>query len=174
MSQFNALTSSFNDDMTSFESSQSIETFEVKDRALKQCRIYHNHQRIVFLKWWNNITFAVKEATTNTKRKRNVHWDSKKNATIWDHFHENAIVENDQSQVICKRCNDVLNHLSLDHETRIMRTHLKIQRCRKSSHIANLTQISLQERFFKKIWLNELVWRIDKKIDTIRLISLDL
>ena len=175
MFQFNALVSSFNDDLILSESSQSFDELKIAEKVSKRCYFYHDDHRRSFLEWWSKIFFVVKkETTTDFKKRRYIHWDSQKIAKVEWHFHESAIVENDQSQVICKRCDDVLRHLALDNETETMSTHLKSQKCRKTSMITDQVQMSLQEKFRKKINLKNFVEVMSKKISKIVLIYYDL
>jgi hypothetical protein len=83
------------------------------------------------------------------KKKKHLYWDEDKKFKIWDHFDEVVAVRNDIFKIVCKRCNLVLKHLSVENDINIAKTHLKFKQCLKIVKAESLSQLTIIKNWKK-------------------------
>ncbi len=122
--------------------------FIIKDRR-SRCYIYEENKRDDFLKWWSASHWAKTHSDSDKKKKKQMYWDEDKKTTMWKHFDEDVIIEDDTSKIVCKRCALVLEHSFIDSETNTIKTHLNSKQCRKSAKVKSLSKLTLVKNWKK-------------------------
>ncbi len=123
------------------ENSSSI-FLQIKDKR-SRCHLYEKSKREMFLNWWKNIQWVLTHLNQEEKKKKHLYWDEDKKFKIWKHFDEDVAVKNDIFKILCKRCELMLRHSSVENDINIAKTHLISKTCRKIAKAESLSQLTI-------------------------------
>jgi hypothetical protein len=111
------------------------------------CYLYEKSKRDIFFAWWSTSKWAVANTNQNNNKNKKLYWNNDKKAAIWKHFVENAIVEDNTSKIVCKRCHLMLNHSIIKNDINTTKLHLNSKQCFEKFKFNDLFQLTL-----KKTW----------------------
>jgi hypothetical protein len=83
---------------------------------------------------------------------------------MWQQFEKSALISDDTLNVICKRCEHVLNHSSTESDIITTKNHLKFKKCRKIEKVEDLPQLILIKSWKKWIILVSFNQRLLRKL----------
>ncbi len=139
----NNVDNNFNDNVVD----DSSDSLKIQDKRAR-CYIFEEVKRDIFLTWWITIKWALFHTNQNdNKKNKRLYWDNEKKTSVWEHFSKAAILENDTSKIVCKRCHFVLDHSFVNHDINTIKSHLSSKQCFETSKASDFFQLTLI-----KIW----------------------
>jgi hypothetical protein len=105
-----------------------------------------------------------------------MYWNNEKKTIIWEHFFEEATLDEDTSKIVCKRCHLILDHSFVENNTNTAKSHLSSKQCSETFKVSDLSQLTLIKtwkkmsltllQFLIRLFLNK-ISEISIKINTI-------
>jgi hypothetical protein len=144
----------YTDNLELFNTQESIidktqlKTLQIKNKR-SRCYMYEEIKRDIFLQWWKTFSWAKTHTNQDKKKEKHMYWENDKKSNIWKHFKKDVIVENDNSKIVCKRCELVLKHSFADFETHTTKMHLSSKQCVKIAKVEDLSQLTIVKSWKK-------------------------
>jgi hypothetical protein len=107
--------------------------------------MYEKVKRDIFLQWWKISSWPKTHTNQDKKKERHTYWENDKKFNIWKHFEKHVIVENNNSKIICKRCNFVLEYSFAENEIYTTKTHLSFKQCVKIAKVENFSLLTIKK-----------------------------
>ena len=134
--------------LNSFFVKNTLQTFKMKiSNQNLSCYIFETNTEEEFRKWWTKIKWHRDNKKKFIKKQHRIHWNSTKLIHQWQQYFENAAMSNDIFKIICRKCNKIMIHSTLNVDNSDMIEHLKSKKCNKMTTEFDMNELSAKNNY---------------------------